>query len=86
MSADIDKGYISKKEKGSSDYEHFHREGIELLQRFSGGVWTDYNEHDPGVTILENLAYTLTELSFKTNQPIGVCSSQLSISICPGAE
>ncbi|MBL4664105.1 MAG: hypothetical protein JKY22_11265, partial [Flavobacteriaceae bacterium] len=36
----------------------------------SGANWTDYNEHDPGVTIFENIAYTLTNLSYKVNLPI----------------
>lgn len=70
MSEVVSKGYIAKKEKGSGEYEDFYLEGIELLQKLSGGQWTDYNEHDPGVTILENIAYTLTDLSYKANQPI----------------
>lgn len=56
--------------KGKSAYEVLHLEGIEVLQKLAGGVWSDYNEHDPGVTILENLAYTLTELEYKTTIPI----------------
>ncbi|SVD38771.1 uncharacterized protein METZ01_LOCUS391625, partial [marine metagenome] len=24
-----------------------------MLQEFSGETWTDYNLHDPGITILE---------------------------------
>ncbi|MCB0401167.1 MAG: hypothetical protein KDD41_03730 [Flavobacteriales bacterium] len=63
-------GYIQKKTKGSGEYEDLHREGIEMLQTLSGARWTDFNEHDPGVTILENLAYTLTDLSYKTSRPI----------------
>lgn len=38
------------------------KEGIETLQEMSGDVWTDYNLHDPGVTILEQLCYALTDL------------------------
>jgi hypothetical protein len=70
MSKTVQKGYINKKEKGSGDYEEFTLEGIEILQKLSSANWTDYNEHDPGVTILENIAYTLTDLSNKTNLPI----------------
>ena len=70
MSEAIKKGYIAKKDKGSGEYENLYLEGIALLQQLSGAQWTDYNEHDPGVTILENLAYTLTNLSYKTGLPV----------------
>lgn len=70
MVEEIDKGYINKKEKGSGEFENLYLEGIELLQKLSGAQWTDYNEHDPGVTILENIAYTMTNLSHKTTLPI----------------
>jgi len=70
MSEVINKGYIKKKDKGSGEYEDLYLEGIELLQQLSGAEWTDYNEHDPGVTIFENIAYTLTNLSYKTSLPV----------------
>lgn len=41
--------------------------GIEHLQSLSGELWTDYNLHDPGVTILEVLCYALTDLSYRTH-------------------
>src|SRR5262245_59577183 len=34
------------------------------------GHWTDYNTHDPGITILEVLSYAITELAYRTNFPI----------------
>lgn len=64
------KGYIDKKKKGTGIYENLHLEGLEILQKLSGSIWTDYNEHDPGVTILENVSYALTELLHKTEFPI----------------
>ena len=65
-----DKGYISKLKKGTSLYETLHEEALEILQKLSGGVWTDYNEHDPGVTLLENIAYAITEIAHKIKLPI----------------
>jgi hypothetical protein len=41
--------------------------GIGYAQEFSGKVWTDYNFHDPGVTILEQYCYGLTELGYKVS-------------------
>ena len=64
------KGYISKLKKGSSLYESLHEEALEILQKLSGGVWTDYNEHDPGVTLLENIAYAITEIAHKIKLPV----------------
>lgn len=40
--------------------------GIAALQDLCGEVWTDYNLHDPGVTVLEQLAYGLTDLAYRT--------------------
>lgn len=52
------------------DYAYLKAEGTELVQQLSGKVWTDYNEHDPGVTALEQLCYALTELSYRAEFPL----------------
>lgn len=44
--------------------------GIARAQDLSQDHWTDFNEHDPGVTILEALSYVLTDLSYRINHPI----------------
>lgn len=49
------------------DYNFLRTEGIKLIERLSGKVWTNYNAHDPGITILEALCYALTELGYKTS-------------------
>ncbi|MBB2147954.1 hypothetical protein [Pedobacter gandavensis] len=49
------------------DYDFLRKEGIRLLQKMSGKDWTDYNLHDPGVTILEYLCYAITDLAYRTN-------------------
>lgn len=38
--------------------------GVQLAQQISGNSWSDYNAHDPGITILEQLCYAITELTF----------------------
>jgi hypothetical protein len=52
------------------DFELLRSEALAHIQRLSGKVWTDYNTHDPGVTILEVLCYAITDLSFRANKPI----------------
>jgi hypothetical protein len=60
--------YIEKNDPASSDltFDRLKEEGIRILQELSANHWTDFNLHDPGVTILEQLCYALTELMFKS--------------------
>jgi hypothetical protein len=45
-------------------------QGLKHLKQLSGDDWTDFNESDPGVTILDQLCYALTELGYCNNFPI----------------
>ena len=55
---------------GGLDYQWLRARGQKLLERLAGEIWTDYNEHDPGVTTLEQLCYALTELSYRAQSPV----------------
>lgn len=68
----------SPKLKKGEDFDFLRKEGIHLLQEFSGSTWTDHNLHDPGITLLEAFCYMLTELSLKANLDISdiLASSQ----------
>ncbi len=52
------------------DFAWLRQRGLHLLEQLSGRVWTDYNLHDPGVTLLEALCYALTDLSHRASQPV----------------
>jgi len=54
-------------EHPAMDYAFLRQEGIRLIQEMAGEVWTDFNAHDPGVTILEQLCYAITDLSYRIN-------------------
>lgn len=54
----------------SMDYERLREEGIRHLERLATEIWTDFNAHDPGITILEVLCYAITDLGYRTNFPI----------------
>lgn len=54
----------------SLDYEKLREKAIQYAQQFSGNNWTDFNYHDPGVTILEQLCYAITDLAYRTQFPI----------------
>lgn len=53
--------------KPSEDYNFLRAEGIRLIEKLSGKVWTDYNSHDPGITLLEALCYALTDIGYRTS-------------------
>lgn len=63
---------ISKKtpESKSQQYDFLREEGLKYIQKVAGKIWTDYNIHDPGVTILEVLAYAITELGYRASYNI----------------
>ena len=47
------------------DFALLRQEGIKHIERLGGKLWTDYNTHDPGITILEQLCYAITDLSYR---------------------
>jgi len=49
------------------NFEELRSHGIELIQKMAGKIWTDFNLHDPGVTILEQLCYAITDLAYQTD-------------------
>ena len=49
------------------EYDFLKQKGIEYIQALAGKVWTDYNEHDPGITLLEELCYAVVDLNYRTN-------------------
>ena len=51
----------------AEDYDLLRSSGLDHIEKLSGKVWTDYNIHDPGVTILELLCYALTDLGYRTS-------------------
>ncbi len=54
--------------KGDKDaFAALKAQGVKLAQQISGEKWSDYNAHDPGVTILEQLCYALSELTFHSD-------------------
>ena len=52
------------------DYQFLREMGQQYIEKISGNIWTDYNSHDPGITILEMLCYAITDLASRINMPI----------------
>lgn len=56
--------------KPAEDFYHLRRKGIDFLIQMGSSLWTDYNIHDPGITILEALCYALTDIAYRTGWDI----------------
>ncbi|WP_419241272.1 hypothetical protein [Cardinium endosymbiont of Nabis limbatus] len=49
------------------DYPFLKAQGIAYIQQLAGKKWTDYGDHDPGITILEVLSFAIMDLEYRTN-------------------
>ncbi len=49
------------------EFDFLRQKGLEHIQQLSGGLWTDHNLHDPGITMLEALCYAVADLGYRTN-------------------
>lgn len=52
------------------DFNFLREKGVEYLTQLSGQIWTDFNLHDPGITILEVLCFALSDLGYRNQLPI----------------
>ncbi|MDO8844131.1 hypothetical protein [Methylicorpusculum sp.] len=57
-------------QKTAEDFFELRREGIGYIAEMGSRFWTDYNTHDPGITLLEALCYALTDLAYRSNWDI----------------
>jgi hypothetical protein len=53
-----------------NSFAELRKTGIAIVQEMCGELWTDYNLHDPGVTILEQLCFALTDLVYRSDFPV----------------
>lgn len=53
-----------------TDWESLVETGLARIEALAGDTWTDFNDHDPGVTLLHALAYALTDLGYRAEHPI----------------
>lgn len=52
------------------DFSFLKQLGMEYIEKYGRQIWTDYNSHDPGITMLEVLCYAITDLGYRINLPI----------------
>ncbi|GAB2835132.1 hypothetical protein [Ferruginibacter profundus] len=51
----------------SMDFAVLRDIGIKHFEKMGSKLWTDYNLHDPGITIMEVLCYAITDLGYRTD-------------------
>lgn len=61
--------YIQRRDKENNLFYQLHESSLKMVQQLSGEIWTDYNVHDPGITILDHLHYALYELQYTLSFP-----------------
>lgn len=49
----------------AEDFYRLRRDGIGFIEQMASQLWTDYNTHDPGITILDALSYAITDLAYR---------------------
>lgn len=59
---------------GKANYQNIHfdtllEKSMDDIQRYSGNIWTDKGEHDPGVTLLQALTWSTADLAFRHTFP-----------------
>ncbi|MEO6176898.1 MAG: hypothetical protein ABIP27_17225 [Flavobacterium circumlabens] len=60
--------HITKKQlPASQDFSFLKGEAIAYVQKHIGSEWTNFNPSDPGMTILDQFCYALTELGYCTD-------------------
>ncbi|MEP7377635.1 MAG: hypothetical protein ABI675_29795 [Chitinophagaceae bacterium] len=50
----------------AEDYNALRKQGFKSIERLGSNTWTEYNESDPGITILEAVCYAITDLAYRT--------------------
>lgn len=56
---------IKKRSKQANLYSELQDTTIKRISELSGNLWTDYNEHDPGITIADYTNFGLFDLHFR---------------------
>jgi hypothetical protein len=54
----------------SQNFAYLRARGVHHIERLASSLWTDYNVHDPGITLLELFCYAITDLSLRAGYPI----------------
>lgn len=60
----------SEEKPKAMDFDALRQQAMETIRRLSPDLWTDHNIHDPGINILEELCYAITDLAYRLEYPM----------------
>ena len=49
----------------AEDYNAMRKEGFQSIEKLGSNIWTEYNNSDPGITMLEAVCYAITDLAYR---------------------
>ncbi|WP_299464200.1 hypothetical protein [uncultured Microscilla sp.] len=49
------------------DFDTLRQSGLELIQKLAPTTWTDHNNADPGITLLDQVCYALLDLGYRVD-------------------
>lgn len=61
---------MTEPEPSSVDWTELRRRALAAVEAHGHRHWTDYNVHDPGITMLEHLCWAVTDVGYRTAHPI----------------
>lgn len=76
--------YIGQQSMEETLYSKLQAQTLEEVKCLAGRVWTDYNVHDPGITVGDIANYALTELDYKLGFPLADYCVEKGDTFTPG--
>lgn len=61
---------MTEQQPSSTDWNGLRRRALAAVEAHGRRHWTDYNVHDPGITLLEHLCWAVTDVGYRTAHPI----------------
>ena len=53
------------------DFKFLREKGLDYIREYSGSSWSNLNSSDPGITILDQVCYAMSELGYCGDFPVG---------------
>lgn len=54
----------------AEDFIALRKKGFEEIEKLGHDIWTEYNNSDPGITILDAVCYAITDLAYRTGYSV----------------
>ncbi len=58
---------VNKYRDNSENFAFLRETAMQYIEDLASKLWTDYNIHDPGITLMEALCFAITDLGYRTS-------------------